>query len=98
MLLALAFVPPDNVRGNQFEAAQSGVHQTNKVSKGWHNRFHTVVGKNHSDIYALLKEFQKEQADSETFVAELSRQNCKSCTKEKMVRCTSQDPLHLWSI
>ena len=31
-----------------------------------------VVGKNHSDIYTFLNEFQKEQADYETLITELS--------------------------
>ena len=47
-------------------------HKTNNASEGWHNRFSTLVGKHHPDLYSALSEIQKEQADSEVAVAELS--------------------------
>lgn len=55
---------------NQYTAAQVGDHRTNNVSEGWHNRFRLLVGKNHPDVYNLINEFQKEQADSEIHVQE----------------------------
>ena len=57
---------------NQYEATIAGLQRTNNLSEGWHNRFRLVVGKNHPDLYSALKEFQKEQADVEIAVAELS--------------------------
>lgn len=57
---------------NQHEAALDGSHKTNNVSEGWHNRFRLVVGKHHPDLYSALNEFQKEQADTEIAIAELS--------------------------
>lgn len=62
--------PPES--WNQYDAAIVGEHKTNNLSEGWHNRFNMLVGKPHPDLYTLLKEFQKEQADSESIVAELS--------------------------
>ena len=57
---------------NQHEAALAGYHKTNNVSEGWHNRFRLVIGKVHPDLYSALKELQKEQADTEIIIAELS--------------------------
>lgn len=67
-------VPPryPPITWNQFDAALDGEHKTNNISEGWHNRFNLLVGKAHPDLYSLLKEFQKEQADSESMIAELS--------------------------
>lgn len=71
---------------NQFDAARTGAHRTNNVSEGWHNRFRLVVGRNHPDVYSLVKEFQKEQADSESTVAELSLgKTVKAAPKKKWV-------------
>lgn len=56
---------------NQREAALTGQHKTNNVSEGWHNRFRLMVGKNHPDMYSLLREIQKEQADTEIAVTEM---------------------------
>lgn len=72
---------------NQYEAALTGDHRTNNVSEGWHNRFHLIVGKNHPDLYSLLKEIQKEQADSESMIAELALGRAvKSAPKKKWIQ------------
>ncbi|CAB0030720.1 unnamed protein product [Trichogramma brassicae] len=56
---------------NQREATLTGQHKTNNVSEGWHNRFRILVGKNHPDFYYLLRELQKEQADTEIAITEM---------------------------
>lgn len=57
---------------NQYNATLYGQHRTNNINEGWHNRFRLIVGKNHPDLYSALKEFQKEQADTEGCLAEFS--------------------------
>ncbi|KAK3908542.1 putative peptidase y4sO [Frankliniella fusca] len=57
---------------NTYEATLRDEHRTNNLSEGWHNRFQGVNGKNHSPIYAALGEIQKEQADTETMLHELT--------------------------
>ena len=57
---------------NQYQATISGEHKTNNVSEGWHNRFSQLIAKHHPDLYSALKEFQKEQANSEVILAELA--------------------------
>lgn len=57
---------------NHYEAALNKHHRTNNVSEAWHRRFEVVVGKHHPDVYSALLELQKEQADTESMVAELS--------------------------
>ncbi|XP_043483508.1 uncharacterized protein LOC122511975 [Leptopilina heterotoma] len=57
---------------NQYEATINGSHRTNNTSEGWHNRFRLVIGKYLPDLYSLLHEFQKEQADTESMLFELS--------------------------
>lgn len=57
---------------NQHEAALQGFSKTNNASEGWHNRFAIVVRKHHPDLYSILTEIQKEQADTEVAIAELS--------------------------
>lgn len=57
---------------NQNQAALTGSHKTNNVSVGWHNRFQIMIGKHHPDLYSAPGEFQKEQADEEIMIAELS--------------------------
>lgn len=42
------------------------------LSQGWHNRFNIVLGKGQSDLTYVLTDFQKDQADSERMIAELS--------------------------
>ena len=59
---------------NYYEAACVGSHKTNNISEGWHNRFRLLVEKHHPDLYSALREFQKEQADTEIIIAELSFQ------------------------
>ena len=44
----------------------------NNASKGWHNRFHLLLEKNHPDLYTALSEIQKKQGDTEIVVSELS--------------------------
>ena len=56
----------------EYKAALYGSHKTKNVREGWHNRFKLLVGKHHHGLYSALKEFQKEQSDTETAVAELS--------------------------
>lgn len=69
---------------NQYTAAVNNTHKTNNASEGWHNRFRIVVGKHHPDLYAALTELQKEQADTEVAVAELSLgKKVKSSPKHK---------------
>lgn len=71
---------------NQNNAALNGEHRTNNVSEGWHNRFRMLTGKNHPDIYSLIKEFQKEQGDTEISVVELSLgRKVKAAPKKKWV-------------
>lgn len=71
---------------NQFEAASNDEHKTNNVSEGWHNRFHLLMGKNHPDLYSALKEFQKEQADTEIAVAEIGLgRKVKAAPKKKWI-------------
>jgi len=47
-------------------------NRTNNSSEGWHDHFRVVVGKDHADLYSCLTEFQKEQAFTETCLAELA--------------------------
>ena len=57
---------------------------TNNVSKGWHNRFRIVVAKHHPDLYSALKEFQKEQGDTEVKILELTQgKSIKEMPKKK---------------
>lgn len=56
---------------NQYDATLSSAQKTNNCSEGWHNRFHLLSGKNHPDLYSLLRSFQTEQADVETMCREL---------------------------
>lgn len=71
---------------NQYEAALVGSHKTNNCSEGWHNRFRLVVGKNHPDLFSLLKELQKEQADSDIIVTELRLgRSVKAAPKKKWI-------------
>jgi len=57
---------------NHYDAARNKLHKTNNVGEGWHNRFGIVVGKQHPDLYSCIVEFQKEQAFTEAFIAELA--------------------------
>ncbi|KAK3931037.1 GPI ethanolamine phosphate transferase 1, partial [Frankliniella fusca] len=57
---------------NTYDATLRDEHRTNNLSEGWHNRFQGVIGKNHPSIYAALGEIQKEQADTETMLHELT--------------------------
>lgn len=57
---------------NHFEDAINKKQKTNNCSEGWHNRFQKLVGKHHPDLYSALREIQKEQADTEMAITELS--------------------------
>ena len=57
---------------NVYNAAVNDTSKTNNASEGWHNRFRLLLGKHHPDMYTFLKEIQKEQADTEVSIAELS--------------------------
>ncbi|KAK3913903.1 FLYWCH-type zinc finger-containing protein 1 [Frankliniella fusca] len=56
---------------NQHRAALRGEPRTNNLTEGWHRRFNTLVGKDHPSVYALIKELQKEQGNSERQMADL---------------------------
>ena len=58
---------------NQYQAVLDDLDTTNNVSEGWHNRFRIVVAKHHPDLYSALKEFQKEQGDTEVKILELTQ-------------------------
>ena len=83
---------------NQYNAALTGGHRTNSVSEGWHNKFHLLMGKNHPDLYSLLKQFQNEQSDSEAMIAELSLGRLVKAAPKKMGRFAKQDSLHCESV
>ncbi|KAJ4444831.1 hypothetical protein ANN_06628 [Periplaneta americana] len=61
--------PPESWNG--YEEKLLGHHRTNNISEGWHNRFMIVVGKHHPPVYGLLNEFVKEEADTETTIAQM---------------------------
>lgn len=58
---------------NQYNAVLQDQDTTNNASEGWHNRFKTVVAKHHPDLFSCIVEFQKEQADIEVCLLELSQ-------------------------
>ena len=58
---------------NQYQAVLDDLDTTNNVSEGWYNRFRIVVAKHHPDLYFALKEFQKEQGDTEVKILELTQ-------------------------
>jgi len=57
---------------NQYTAIIWNEQRTNNISEGCHNRFAVAVGKHHPDLYSMQTEFQKEQADTETHLAEFA--------------------------
>lgn len=57
---------------NQYDSALTKSHRTNNVSEGWHNRFRTVVGRTHPDLYTAIGEIQKEQGYMEICLTELA--------------------------
>lgn len=78
---------------NQYDAALRKQHRTNNVSEAWHNRFQVVVGRHHPDLFSALKELQKEQADTEAMIAELSLGwKVKGCAAEEMGGIPGKDP------
>ena len=71
---------------NQRETALAGLHKTNNVSEGSHNRFRLFVGKDHPDSYYLLLQIQKEQADTESAFLDLCQDKpVKSGPKKKWI-------------
>jgi len=52
-------------------AAQLGEPRTNNLCEAWHRRFNDAVGKSHPSLYTLLREFQREQAATETKLRDL---------------------------
>ena len=50
---------------NHYNSVIQGYPRTNNASEGWHNRFQLLVGRNHPEIYAFIRELIKEQADVE---------------------------------
>lgn len=79
---------------NQYDAALNGEQKTNNLSEGWHNRFNLVVGKAHPSLYSALTEFQKEQAHSESMVAELSAGKRVSFCEERRITIYSLIYVH----
>ena len=57
---------------NQYVSTLTDQSRTNNASEGWHNRFHLLVGRDHPDIFSIIKDFQKEQGDTEIQIMELS--------------------------
>lgn len=57
---------------NQYDTVIANSHKTNNVSEGWHNRFRTMVGKPHPDIFKFIDEIKKEQGNTEVSLVELS--------------------------
>lgn len=79
---------------NQFDSAWNKKQKTNNNSEGWHNRFQKLVGKHHPDLYAAFREIQKEQADTEIAITELSLgRTVKAAPKKKWK--DSQDRLSM---
>lgn len=76
--------PPE--QWNLYDAVTTNEPTTNNASEGWHNRFASLLEKNHPDLYSLLREFQKEQGDTEIGVLELKHQRrIKASPKKKWV-------------
>lgn len=51
-----------------YDSVLEGTASTNNLSEEWHNRFYVMIGKQHSSIYVLFDELQKEQADTEVLL------------------------------
>lgn len=72
---------------NAYEATIHNSHRTNNISEGWHNKFRLVVGKHHPSLFGGLEEFRKEQADTETILAQMELgQSVKAAPKKKWLR------------
>ena len=50
----------------------NGLHRTNNVSEGWHNRFNLLAGKVHPDFYSFLRLLRAEQKEVETLLVEVA--------------------------
>jgi len=57
---------------NQHEGTLLGLHRTNNVSEGWHNRFNLLVGRHHPDLYSLMRVILKEQQEVEGMLVGIS--------------------------
>ncbi|PSN31746.1 hypothetical protein C0J52_24469 [Blattella germanica] len=66
---AEARFPP--IMWNQFQATRSNEPRTNNSTEAWHNRFQTIVGKNHPSLYKLIRNLQKEESDIQTMIQEV---------------------------
>ena len=54
------------------------------MSEGWHNRFQLLIVKIHPDVFAFIREMQKEQGDTEIAIVELSlERRIKAVPKKK---------------
>ena len=50
----------------------AGLDNTNNMSEKLHNGFLIVFAKHHPDLHSALKEFQKEQSDTDVRVLKLT--------------------------
>ena len=57
---------------NQYNSVLQNTARTNNASEGWHNRFQLLVGRRHPSLYRFLTDLQKEQADVEYILCDLS--------------------------
>ena len=60
---------------NLHENLLNGNPRTNNECEGWNNRFRNLVGHNHPTTWRLIKTIQKEQAFTETLIAQLAAGN-----------------------
>lgn len=56
---------------NHYDTVLTDGPRTNNATEGWHNRFQTLIGKNHPSLYYLLQQLRAEQADMEKQVIEI---------------------------
>ncbi|CAH0388474.1 unnamed protein product [Bemisia tabaci] len=56
---------------NHYQSVLHDGPRTNNATEGWHNRFQSLAGKNHPSIYYLLRQFLKEQVDTEKQIIEI---------------------------
>ena len=57
---------------NQYDSVLQNTARTNNASEGWHNRFQLLVGRYHPSFYRFLTDLQKEQADVDYMLRDLS--------------------------
>ncbi len=51
---------------NTNDATLADLPRTTNAVEGWHNRFNTIVGKYHANLYEFIVALQKEQASTES--------------------------------